>query len=72
MLTQFSQYFAGFTTGAIALRLIFATVLGGIIGLERATKHHPAGMRTFALVCPGPTGMPCAFDHCIKSETMRK
>lgn len=53
MLTQFSQYFAGFTTGAIALRLIFATVLGGIIGLERATKHHPAGMRTFALVCLG-------------------
>ena len=53
MLAELSQYYAGFTTGAIALRLILATVLGGLIGLERATKHHPAGMRTFALVCLG-------------------
>ena len=51
MLNTFTEYFAGFTTGAIALRLLFAAVLGCIIGLERATKHHPAGMRTFALVC---------------------
>lgn len=53
MLAELSQYYAGFTTGAIALRLILATVLGGLIGLERATKHHPAGLRTFALVCLG-------------------
>lgn len=53
MLMELSHYFAEFTTGAVALRLILATVLGGIIGLERATKHHPAGMRTFALVCLG-------------------
>lgn len=53
MLAELSQFYAGFTTGAIALRLILATVLGGLIGLERATKHHPAGMRTFALVCLG-------------------
>ena len=50
MISNFTEYFAGFTTGAIALRLLFAAVLGCIIGLERATKHHPAGMRTFALV----------------------
>lgn len=42
MLNTFTEYFAGFTTGAIALRLLFAAVLGCIIGLERATKHHPA------------------------------
>ena len=53
MISNFTEYFAGFTTGAIALRLLFAAVLGCIIGLERATKHHPAGMRTFALVCLG-------------------
>ena len=40
MLNTFTEYFAGFTTGAIALRLLFAAVLGCIIGLERATKHH--------------------------------
>jgi len=44
MISNFTEYFAGFTTGAIALRLLFAAVLGCIIGLERATKHHPAGM----------------------------
>lgn len=53
MLNSFTEYFSSFTTGAFALRLLFAAVLGCIIGLERATKHHPAGMRTFALVCLG-------------------
>ena len=57
MLNTFTEYFAGFTTGAIALRLLFAAVLGCIIGLERATKHHPAGMRTFALVCLGAAAL---------------
>ena len=47
---NFANYFAEFTNGAIALRLLLAAVLGCVIGLERATKHHPAGMRTFALV----------------------
>lgn len=50
MLTSFGEYFAEFTTGAIAMRLTLAVILGSIIGLERATKHHPAGIRTFALV----------------------
>ena len=50
---NFANYFAEFTNGAIALRLLLAAVLGCVIGLERATKHHPAGMRTFALVCLG-------------------
>lgn len=50
MLTSFGEYFAEFTIGAIAMRLTLAVVLGSIIGLERATKHHPAGIRTFALV----------------------
>lgn len=31
MLNTFTEYFAGFTTGAIALRLLFAAVLGCII-----------------------------------------
>ena len=45
---NFANYFAEFTNGAIALRLLLAAVLGCGIGLERATKHHPAGMRTCA------------------------
>jgi putative Mg2+ transporter-C (MgtC) family protein len=33
----------------IALRLVFATVLGGIIGFERELKHRSAGLRTHML-----------------------
>ena len=33
----------------IALRLVFATVLGGIIGFERELKHRSADLRTHML-----------------------
>lgn len=59
MLAELSQYYAGFTTGAIALRLILATVLGGLIGLERATKHHPAGMRAACTGLSRGGGIDC-------------
>ena len=36
-----------------AIRLIIATVLGGIIGLERESHGKDAGFRTHALVCVG-------------------
>lgn len=37
------------------IRLVLATILGGIIGMERESKRHPAGFRTFTLVCIGAT-----------------
>ena len=37
----------------IAVRLIVAVVLGGVLGLERAHMHKPAGMRTHMLVALG-------------------
>jgi putative Mg2+ transporter-C (MgtC) family protein len=37
----------------IILRLAVAAVLGGLIGLERETKHKPAGLRTQMLMCLG-------------------
>lgn len=37
------------------IRIVLATILGGIIGMERETKRHPAGFRTFTLVCIGAT-----------------
>lgn len=30
-----------------------AAILGGLIGLERQRRHHPAGLRTHTLVCLG-------------------
>ncbi len=37
----------------VALRLLLAVLLGGILGLERGLKNRPAGMRTYILVCLG-------------------
>ena len=38
------------TVGSILLRLSMATVFGAVIGFERASKRHSAGLRTFILV----------------------
>ena len=37
----------------IALRLLLAVVLGGLIGFERESHNRPAGFRTHILVCSG-------------------
>ena len=41
---------------AIALiKLLLATLCGGLVGLEREMKGRPAGLKTFSLVCVGAT-----------------
>ena len=40
---------AGTGTDALWLRLVLALVLGAIIGMERSSKRHSAGFRTFIL-----------------------
>jgi putative Mg2+ transporter-C (MgtC) family protein len=37
----------------LALRLVMAVLLGGLVGLEREMKHHAAGLRTNILVSLG-------------------
>lgn len=39
----------------ILVRLAIACTLGGLIGMEREQKRHPAGLRTHILVCVGAT-----------------
>ena len=39
----------------MAMRLLFATAVGAIIGFERQTKGHPLGIRTNVLVCVSAT-----------------
>lgn len=39
----------------IALKLVLAAVLGGIIGVEREMRGKPAGLRTNILICVGST-----------------
>jgi len=43
-------------TEQVALtRIVISLVLGALIGLEREINRHPAGIRTFILVCVGST-----------------
>jgi putative Mg2+ transporter-C (MgtC) family protein len=42
---------------SIALKLLLAVALGGLIGLERESSHKPAGFRTNILICAGSTMM---------------
>ncbi len=37
----------------IAIRLVLAVLLGGLVGFERETHNRPAGFRTHILVCVG-------------------
>ena len=38
---------------AVALRILVAMVVGGLIGMERGRKNRAAGLRTYMLVCVG-------------------
>lgn len=38
---------------AVALRIVAAVLVGGLLGLERGMKNRPAGLRTYMLVCVG-------------------
>ena len=38
---------------SVIVRILAAIAVGGFIGLERATKNRPAGLRTYMLVCVG-------------------
>ncbi len=44
------------TTGAVALRLVLSFLMSAIIGCERSSKRHSAGLRTFILVSLAGTG----------------
>ncbi|MDR0817091.1 MAG: MgtC/SapB family protein [Clostridiales Family XIII bacterium] len=35
------------------IRIVLAVILGGLIGIERGVRNHPAGFRTHILVCVG-------------------
>lgn len=35
------------------IRLLVATLCGGVVGIERGKKNRPAGFRTYILVCVG-------------------
>ena len=44
----------------VLVRLVAATLLGGIVGIQRESTHKPAGLRTHVLVCLGTTAFVVA------------
>ncbi|MDL2220713.1 MgtC/SapB family protein [Eubacteriales bacterium OttesenSCG-928-N14] len=51
--TTITNYLHGFSLGAVVIRLLLATILGGVVGMERERLGHAAGFRTHILVCIG-------------------
>ena len=47
--------YADWTVQNIIIRIVVATVLGGLIGLDRGMKHRGAGTKTITVVCLGAT-----------------
>lgn len=47
------DYYREFNLASVAIRLVLAMVLGGVIGVERGRKRRAAGFRTHMLVCIG-------------------
>ena len=41
---------ADWNTGSILLRIVLSVVLASIVGCERSSKRHSAGLRTFIIV----------------------
>jgi putative Mg2+ transporter-C (MgtC) family protein len=57
-------------TETLALtRLGVSLLLGGLIGLERMIHKHPAGMRTFMLICIGSTLATLASIYICQTNT---
>ena len=47
------EWSMGINWGSILLRTLLAVVLGAVVGCERSSKRHAAGLRTFILVTFG-------------------
>ena len=49
------EWSMGINWGSILLRTVLSVLLGAIVGCERSSKRHSAGLRTFILVTFGAT-----------------
>jgi putative Mg2+ transporter-C (MgtC) family protein len=47
----------------VCIPLLLALLCGMLIGAERSRSGHPAGMRTYALVCLGSALMVVVYSH---------
>src|SRR6266436_1128888 len=50
-------------------KLLLAALLGGLIGLERESKHRPAGLRTNLFICMGAAMFTLLSDQLAGAHT---
>ena len=50
---EFLKYLQEFNFVSVAVRIVLAVIIGGLIGIERGKQGRAAGMRTHILVCLG-------------------
>lgn len=50
---EFLEYLQEFNIVSVAVRIVLAMIIGGLIGIERGKQGRAAGMRTHILVCLG-------------------
>ncbi len=55
MIGDYFPQLAELTTLSMSVRMVLSVICGGIIGIERGKKGHPAGFRTHILVSVGAT-----------------
>ena len=55
LMEEILTYLRGISFGALSFRMTLAILFAGILGIEREQKRHPAGFRTYILVCVGAT-----------------
>ena len=52
------EWSRGLNTGSVLLRIALAVLLASVIGCERSSKRHSAGLRTFL-----PPRYPCCSTY---------
>ena len=52
------------SVGSVAVRISLALILSAVVGCERASKRHAAGLRTFILICIA-SAMATVADVCL-------
>ncbi|HJD33523.1 MAG TPA: MgtC/SapB family protein [Candidatus Mediterraneibacter tabaqchaliae] len=52
---ELAVYLEEFNVLSVTLRILLATLCGGVLGIERGKANQAAGMRTHILVCLGAT-----------------
>lgn len=77
------EWSRGLNTGSVLLRIALAVLLASVIGCERSSKRHSAGLRTFVLVSFASTvsmlldvylmsNFGCAAAHSLGGDRHRR